>query len=364
MLGGGEMAKRGRVTLQSIADQLGVSRTTVSNAYGRPDQLNPELRARILEAAKRLGYTGPHPAARTLRSGRSGAVGVLITETLSYAFTDPAAVRFLEGIAQAGERAGIGLLLLPVRRGDDSARRAVLEAVVDGFIVYSLPDGHPAALAAVERRLPMVSMGEPRLEGAAFVGIDDRDGARRAAEHLVGLGHRRIAVISFELVGDGRSGVAGPERQAAASYAITRARLRGYADALRAGGLRWEDVVVQECDLNARASGEAAASALLDRALPPTAILATSDELAIGALTAAARRGVPVPEALSVVGFDDVPEAAQQLPALTTVRQPLVEQGRLAGELLLDPDREDGRREVLFPTELVVRASTGPPPIR
>src|SRR4029450_5840498 len=106
-------AEEQRVTLQSIADRLAVSRTTVSNAYSRPDQLNPKLRERILQTADELGYCGPDPAARTLRSGHAGVVGVLLAERLSYAFTDPAAVRFLQGVAQVGEREGTGLLLLP-----------------------------------------------------------------------------------------------------------------------------------------------------------------------------------------------------------------------------------------------------------
>jgi DNA-binding LacI/PurR family transcriptional regulator len=109
----GLLARPERVTLQTIADRVGVSRTTVSNAYSRPDQLNPELRRKILETAKELGYAGPDPAGRILRSGRAGSIGLLFAEPLTYAFGDPYAIGFLQGFAEPAEQAGAGLLLRP-----------------------------------------------------------------------------------------------------------------------------------------------------------------------------------------------------------------------------------------------------------
>jgi DNA-binding LacI/PurR family transcriptional regulator len=103
-----------RATLQTIADELGVSRSTVSNAYSRPDQLSAELRARVLQTAERLGYGGPHPGARSLRRGRIGAIGVVLTADLSMAFTDPYAVAYLRGLAQAAEERETSLLLIPL----------------------------------------------------------------------------------------------------------------------------------------------------------------------------------------------------------------------------------------------------------
>ncbi len=117
-----------RATLQTIADAVGVSRSTVSNAYNRPDQLNPALRERILAVARELGYPGPDPAARRLRTGQAGAVGLLFTEALAYAFTDPAAVAFLEGLAHRAEAAGTALLLVPSPPGADPSE-AVRAAV-------------------------------------------------------------------------------------------------------------------------------------------------------------------------------------------------------------------------------------------
>ena len=145
-----------KVTLQTIAESLGVSRTTISNAYNRPDQLAPELRERVLATAAELGYPGPDPAARRLRSGGREAIGLLFTESLGYAFNDPGAVRFLQGFSRATEEAGLALLLLPGFAGREGTphrgrerKEAVREAVVTGFCAYSLPVDDPDLSAAV-----------------------------------------------------------------------------------------------------------------------------------------------------------------------------------------------------------------------
>jgi DNA-binding LacI/PurR family transcriptional regulator len=125
-----------RVTLQTLADRLGVSRTTASNAFNRPDQLNPALREKVLALAAELGYAGPDPAGRALRSGRAGEIGVLLTEQLSYAFADPAAVATLRGLAVEAEQLGISLSLLPAPLSDGVADpAAVKHALVDACFV-------------------------------------------------------------------------------------------------------------------------------------------------------------------------------------------------------------------------------------
>jgi DNA-binding LacI/PurR family transcriptional regulator len=339
-----------RVTLQTIADALGVSRTTVSNAYNRPDQLAPALRERILATARELGYSGPDPAARRLRSGSRDVVGLLFTEELSYAFTDPAAVMLLQGIARATEAAGLSLLLVPEH--GPGVRNAVQDAVVDAFCIYSMPDGHPNVLAALERRLPVVVVDEPRIEHHAYIGIEDRRGARLVAEHLVGLGHRRFAVLCerHHL----RTGNHGTELP----YMINRERLEGYREALDAAGIDWPSVPMRELEANNPERGLEGGRSVLDADARPTAILAGTDQIALGVLEAARERGLAVPDDLSVVGFAGTPSAAWAQPALTTVRQPLLEKGELAGRLLIDDAPE---REIILPVELVIRASTAPP---
>jgi DNA-binding LacI/PurR family transcriptional regulator len=345
------------VTLQTIADRLEVSRTTVSNAYNRPDQLAPELRERILAAARELGYPGPDPAARHLRSGRREAVGLLFTESLFYVFSDPGAVLFLRGFARATEEAGLSVLVVPSLKGDDPLRSGVRDAVVGSFCVYSMPERHPDLRAAVERRLPLVVVDEPRtLEGAAFVGIDDRRGARLAGEHLVGLGHRRLGIISFRMTDDGYTGPLTPEREALGTYPVTLDRLDGFRDAVEAAGADWEG---EEIVLNSPENGAAAMRALLARDSRPTAVFCDTDRLALGAIAAVREAGLSVPGDVSVVGFDDIPEA--EAARLTTVRQPLLEKGLAAGRLVVEGEAAAGRR-VELPVELVARRSSGPPP--
>jgi DNA-binding LacI/PurR family transcriptional regulator len=353
---------RERVTLQTIADKLEVSRTTVSNAYGRPDQLNPALRQRILDVAQELGYAGPHAAARTLRRGRSGSLGVVLSSSLTYAFRDPVSLAILKGVAEASEPSGTAILLLPVPSTADAGCSAIRDAVVDAFLVYTVDKRDARLSALLERGLPTAFVDEPRRDDAAFVGIDDRAAARTAAEHLLALGHRRFGIVTFPLVVDRRSGPADLARQAATTIGISRERLAGYADALVAAGLAWEEVPVHEVSANSTNRAADAADALLDLGPRPTAILAFSDVLALGVLRAAAARGVRVPEDLSVVGFDDIPAAAATDPPLTTVRQPLVEKGRAACRLILEGwPRGEPPTEIL-PTELVVRGSSGPVP--
>jgi DNA-binding LacI/PurR family transcriptional regulator len=346
-------------TLDTLARTLRVSRTTISNAYNRPDQLSSRLRRSVLSAARQAGYAGPDPVARTLRRGKTGALGILFDDPLLYAFTDPAAVLFLQGVAGACERAGAALLIIPRRQGGD-AGQLVRGAMVDGFIAQIDIRGDERVTALEERGAPFVMVDAPAHPGAPWVGIDDRRAARRAAQHLLDLGHRRFGVIALPLSPDDREGRAPLERQAEARYAQTAERLAGYRDALEDAGIDWDEVAVEERVPHGAAAGRRAAAALLDQAERPTAILAMSDELAIGALEAAAERGIDVPGQLSVVGFDDTPAAARARPALTTVRQPHTEKGAWAARLLLEGGPRARRRRVKLPFELIVRASSGP----
>jgi DNA-binding LacI/PurR family transcriptional regulator len=348
---------RNRVTLQTIADRLGVSRTTVSNAYNRPDQLAAELRERILATAAELGYSGPDPAARRLRSGERDTIALLF-EDLSYAVTDPAAILFLQGVVDATAEAGLGLLLLPVRR-EGGGVELVRDAVVDAFVLYSMPNQLEEVAAARARGLPVVVVDEPRGEGTAFVGIDDRAAIREVAAHVVGLGHRRIAVLSDRIGDDQYTGWVGAERRDHPAFVLARDRLAGCLDAFTTAGLGWEDVPLYEHAENTIAAGAASARELLNRDPRPTAVVATTDLLAIGVVRAAREMGLDVPGELSVSGFDDVPAA--EVADLTTARQPLREKGALAGRMIVE-GRAGGGEEELLPTELVVRRSTGPAP--
>jgi DNA-binding LacI/PurR family transcriptional regulator len=345
-----------RVTLQTVADAAGVSRSTVSNAYNRPDQLSAELRERVLETARRLGYAGPDAAARSLRSGQARAVGVLFTETLSYALSDPYAVEFLRGVASVAQQHETGLLLVPLDELDSEAGcAATRQALVDGFCLECVDEESPVVDVVLSRGLPVVTTAKPTRSGLTFVGIDERTAARSAAEHLAQLGHRHVSVIvdgrpPFEA----RGPVSLEEATQDAVDSNAALRLLGFSDGLTGARL---DVVA--AGRNSREEGYRAAAHVLDRQERATAVLTVSDVMAMGVLDALAQRGLTPGRDVSVVGFDDIPGAYDA--RLTTVRQPVFDKGRLAGTVLLDPD-QIAEYDLTLPTELVVRASTGPVP--
>ncbi|HSL08477.1 MAG TPA: LacI family DNA-binding transcriptional regulator [Pseudonocardiaceae bacterium] len=362
------VSSRRPATLAALAAALGVSRTTVSNAYNRPDQLSSELRDRVLETARRLGYPGPDPVARSLRTRQAGAVGLLLTDALSDAFRDPAAIRFLEGLASACGDAGQGLLLIPVNPDADEREitAAVHRAGVDGFVVYSVPDGDPSLAAVLQRALPTVVCDQPQVQGVDHVGIDDRAAMARLGAYLIGLGHRRVGVVCTRLGRDRHDGLVDLHRQRAARFHVQRARLAGLADAFGKVLLDWRAVPVVERFDHTMASGASATSELLERDSALTAIVCTSDVLALGALTEIRRRGLRVPEDLTVTGFDGAPEAERA--GLTTVSAPVLEKGQAAGRLLLDRPqldrRQPRRRTVTLSAELVVRITSSAAKIR
>lgn len=345
-------------TLQTVAEAVGVSRSTVSNAYSRPDQLSPELRTKILEAAQKLGYSGPDPAARSLRKGRVGAIGVLFSAELSHAFTDPYSVHFLRGLAETAEQNGTGLLLVPL--SGETGEATVREALVDGFCLFCVPDWHPSLEVIRERRLPLVyaEWRDDLDPGILAVGIDEVTSAREAGRHVTALGHRRIALIAHWIVIEPPHGPVALARPEDAPHHVTRERLMGYRDALAEAGVDWADVITISASRNSRDGGATAAAFALDRSPRPTAILCAADQLALGVLDALRDRGLQPGRDVSVVGFDDIPDA--EVARLTTIRQPSLDKGRIAGRLLLEPPDQLEDRQVVLPTQLIVRASTGP----
>jgi len=361
-----EFAPR-RATLRDVAQAAGVSHTTVSNAFARPDQLSAPLRERVFATARALGYAGPNPGARSLRTGRHGAIGLAFSEDLPYAFSDPTAIGFLGGVAEACRGLRTNLLLIAARTLADAdpaaphGVQAVRDAAVDGFVLYSLAQDSPVVASVMARGLPYVVVDQPRLPGVPYVGIDDEGGARQAADHLLGFGHRHFAVLSLKLAADGFDGAASPARVAAATYGVPAARLAGYRAALAQGGVDPLAVPLLECALNDERRACELLLPLLQRAeRRPTAILAMSDRLALGAVAAAREAGLAVPGDMSVVGFDDTAGSGLEGPFLTTIRQPHAEKGRLALQMLTEPG---DIRDHILPAELIIRWSSGQSPV-
>jgi DNA-binding LacI/PurR family transcriptional regulator len=352
--------RRARASLVEVAKAVGVSPTSVSNAYNRPDQLSDALREKIFGAAAELGYSGPDPLARNFRRGRAEALGIVVAEPFPYPLSDPYAVQVLNGVAEALEASQLALVLVPGGPARHGHAQAVRHAAVDGFILHSLLEHDALLQTALRRNLPAVIVDGPALPAVDFVGIDDRDGAAKAAQHLIDLGHRQIGVLCFRLTSHTRVGLFRIAEIDHTSSTVPRNRLHGCLDVLAGAGLVPAQIPVMECAMTNAASGRAGMAVLLDSHPQLTAVIAFSDMLALGAKQEALARGLAVPGQLSIVGFDDVlPESDE----LTTIRQPNRLKGRIAVERLLEllVDDASTTRHQLLPTELVVRGSTAVP---
>ena len=356
------------VTMKDIAAATGVSVATVSNAFNRPDRLSEAKRREILDIASSLGYSGPSPLASSLRTGSVGAIGFVMSDHLSYAVEDPGSLLLLQGIAQATELADTVLSVFPLGGpdagwltdvGHDRALATLHRGVVDGFVAFNLPDDHRAIQAVISRGSPCVFVDAPRVPSIGWVGIDERAAAKAAAAHLVTLGHRDIGVIVDRLVPDGVAGLASGARLANAQDMVARERLRGYAEAVEAAGIAFEDLPVVEAGGFSTSAARAAAETLLSVRPDVTAILATSDVMAFGVLDVLRKHGIPVPRRVSVVGFDDIPASVDR--GLTTVQQPIREKGRCAATMLLDAIAGRPTESVTLPWTLVERDTTAEP---
>ena len=325
-----------RITLQSIADRVGVSRMTVSNAFSRPGQLSAELRERILAVASELGYHGPDPAARSLATGTSGAIGVLWTQPLRLALSDAVNARFLGAVADELSADGLALTMLP-------PTVPAHDVAMDGAIAYSCDPEAPSVEWLRRRGVPVVGVDMDWQDGVRIT-IDDRGGARAAAEHLIALGHTRVAILTSRA-----------EAGAQARHHVGAERLSGWLEGL--GGVKPVISFVQVFGDNRASIVETL------RRHRPTALLCISDLVAAQALAAAGELGLRVPADVAVVGFDDHPVAAGL--GLTTVAQDPDAKGRAAAEALrqtLSPRAGRGAAEpadVELPVQLIVRASTG-----
>jgi DNA-binding LacI/PurR family transcriptional regulator len=343
--------------LADVAKAAGVSQGTVSNVFNRPQLVREEVRERVREAAKKLGYSGPDPKGRLLRAGKFNAIGVATVEPLSFFFEDPFARTLMTGITQASEARGTGVSLVSAASEEELAWN-IRSALVDGFILYCLEGAQQLIQSSRERQLPFVALAlaqdDPTISA---VGVDNVAGARDAARHLAELGHRRLAVIGmrFSEKGSGRVSMAQVE---ATTYSGSRDRVRGYFEALQAFGIDTSAVPIFETQKDP-ATVLAALEEIFASPAPPTALLAQSDRVALIALDWLKRRGLSVPGDVSIVGFDGVPESKNSTPPLTTIVQPIAEIGRRAAQSILE--YEGTVRRHTLDVELVVRGSTAPP---
>ena len=340
------------VTMRTLAERLGVSVTTVSNAYSKPDRLSPELREEILATAKELGYCGPSAAGRALRSGKTDVCGFLYGGDLSEAFADPYMITFLSGLSESVERFGASVLLLRSPGHEDGGERQLLQrAPIDAIVLCSAITEHPSTDLLSQRGVRVV--GAQRSETGEWVAVNDVKAGRLIGKHLAKLGHHRVVVIVPGKVSENAPYELAQEDVATTCNAFAVERLQGLTEKLPDASLR-----IVCSGMSTRAAGRAAAALALDVQDRPTAIVAMSDVLAMGVWEAVAERALKPGRDISIAGFDDIPDAG--FVGLTTVRQPTWDKGRLAGRLAMDPDYP--QRQITLPVDLIVRSSTGPAP--
>jgi len=345
------------VKLQDVAKAAGVSRGTASNVFSRPEIVREEMREKVLAAAKQLGYAGPDPRGRMLRAGKVNAIGVAGAWPLSYFFDDPFARVVMEGIGDVCEEFGAGISLISAL-DERQVSWSIQSALVDGFILFCMDHGSHLIQMTRERKLPFVALDFPTAEpDVPGLWVDDLAGARLAAEHLIGLGHREFAVLALPAT-ESAIGPVRAERLLGSIYTGTRDRMRGYFDVLATHGIDTDQVPIYETD-NDEATTRAGMDYLFSGGRKPKAILAMSDRTALTAIDWLTERGIRVPDDVSIIGFDGVPEGVRSIPPLTTIAQPMLDMGRRAARMILDTKQEKTREVVKL--TLVVRGSTARP---
>jgi len=337
-----------RPRIADVARAAGVSKTAVSFAFNKPDRLASDTAVRIRLVAEQLGYT-PHPVARMLSQRETLTIGLLTPQALSVIFANPFFGTFSAGVAVAAEASGYALYFISPLHG--SLAGAMSRATVDGVVAIGLGHDHPELEQIRRAGVPIVVVDSSTLPGHGSIEVDDGGGARSAAEHLIALGHRDILVIGVE-----------PPAATSDPGGVMARRLAGYRAAFTLIGVTVADeqVVVGPASIE---GGMTALDRALDAGARPTAVLAMSDAMAIGAMRALRDRGLAIPDDVSVVGFDDIDLARHVDPALTTVHQPIRRKGEEAVRILLEAVRSEPGAQpqhVQLMTRLVVRGSTGP----
>lgn len=333
----GEQGAVHRPTIEDVSRAAGVSIKTVSRVLNREKYVAAATRERVEQAVAALGFR-PSFAARALAGGKSFQIA-LITDNPSPYF----AQNIQAGVRERCLASGYRMIAQPCDADApgliDEILSLIDQAQLDGIILTPpFTERADVKAAIAERGLPFVETSPLEPTGAASsVSIDHAQGAADLTAYLIAMGHRRIGFVD----GDPR-------------YAAAARRREGYVRALAMAAIGIDDQLIRP-GLYDFASGSRAASELLDLDDPPTAIFASSDDMAAGVLAEAHRRGVPVPDALSVAGFDDTDLAAVVWPPLTTVRQPVREIGAIAADLLLAPPPSPQHR--LLAHEIIVRGS-------
>lgn len=342
-----------KVTIKEIANKANVSVTSVSFAFNSPSRLPEATVQRILEVAEEIGYI-PNPIARSMSTGRTGTLGILVPQPFTEIIRNAFLYQFLEGVADICTASGYSMMIVPPFEG--SVKRAIGTAAVDGFLTLGLELFKSTMVVLSQRGVPFVMIDGDPIENIPAVNITDERGAYDAMTYILKAGHRDIAILGI------RSGKDGQYQEYVGTL---HRRMEGYLSAMKKYRLALDQNKIKliecSCTIN---GGQNGFRQLWEDKDHPTAIVAMSDVIAIGAIDAAKQSGVKVPEELSVIGFDDLSISRLITPALTTIAQPLQEKGKIAAELLvncIENQTEAQQKHVVLKTKLVVRDTVGIP---
>lgn len=336
-----------RATARDVAELAEVSRTTVSFVLNEVPgiRISDETRQRVVEAAKQLNYH-PDATARRMVTGRTNVIGFVLRQSPDQVFADQFLPQVLNGLTHAAAAQNYHVLIEPIPPESEPGAylRLVRERHVDGIILSGPRFDDEELLRFHAEGWPLVMMGQLPNTDLMFVDIDNVGSAAAATQHLIALGHRRIALIT----------------NAKPTYTAAMDRLAGYRQALEAAALSYDETLVEFGEFTPQ-SGAAAMNKLLQLSPLPTAVFVASDTVALGALRAIRAKGLQVPNEIAVVGFDDVPLSEFIDPPLTTIRLPAYGLGWGAADVLIRAiNREDiQQRSVLLESELIVRKSCG-----
>jgi len=332
------------LTLEDIAKQSGVSRSTVSRVVNNHPNVSEDVRKRVKEVINKTGYQ-PHAAARTLASQRSWMLGLVLPRSVSSFFADPYFPRLTQGIAQACNQYNytLGLFLISTKEDEEAIfPRVSRKGLLDGILLQSDQLGDQLTDQIIQSKIPLVIIGRPFYnKNVSYIDVDNVNGAFTAVSHLIRLGYQRIGTIT---------GVS--------TRTVSLDRKEGYIKALTERGRNIDESLIVEGDFT-EAGGYYAMQQLLPN--KPDAVFAASDIMAIGAMRAIREAGLRVPEDIALVGFDDLPLATMPEPRLTTIRQPVYQFGVKAVEILLDliENGIEPPRRIIMDTELIIRNSCG-----
>jgi LacI family transcriptional regulator len=329
------------ITLEDIARMSGVSRSTVSRVINGDPNVNEGTRTRVQGVIQSVNFH-PNLAARGLATGRTHVLGLVIPTGVATIFADPYFPLVIQGVSAACNARGYSVMLWLAEPEYErkTINQILSSSLIDGVIVSSMLMNDPVIERLSESTQPFITIGRhPTNDTLSYVDVDNRSGSYQGVSYMLRRGRRRVAIIN------------GPENTIASCD-----RFQGYQDALHERGLPMLPELVDRGEY-----ADMPAYQAMKRLLPhrPDGVFAASDAMALAAMRAIREAGLRIPQDIAVVGFDDIPPAANSNPPLTTIRQPIQRTGSVAAEMLIDmvehPDAQP--RRIVLPTELVIRSS-------